>query len=54
MASNKRALVCCTDDQRFRKFVRSVLQDCDRKDDEGSERDDCGSDCFSVSDHDCR
>jgi hypothetical protein len=36
----KRTLVCCTDDQRFREFVRSVLVDCDREDNDGSDIDD--------------
>jgi hypothetical protein len=31
--------------------VRSVLEDCDREDNDGSETDDCECDCFSVSDH---
>lgn len=49
MTSNKRALVCCTDDQRCRAFVRSVLEDCDREGDDGTDMDDRENGCFSVS-----
>jgi hypothetical protein len=52
MASNKMGLVCCTDDQRCHGFVSSVLAGCDREDNDGSDIDDCESDCFCVSDHD--
>jgi len=31
MASNKRDLVCCTDDQRSHKTVRSVLGEYDKE-----------------------
>jgi hypothetical protein len=48
MASNKRALVCCNDDQRFREFVTSVLGDCDREENHGNDKDDGDNDCFSV------
>jgi hypothetical protein len=49
MASNKRALVCCTDDQRSHETVRSVLGECDKQENHGNDRDDC--DRFSVSEH---
>ena len=50
-ASNKRALICCTDDQRSHEFVRGVLRDCDREENHGNDTDDCDNDHFSVSDH---
>jgi hypothetical protein len=28
----KRALICCTEDQRLREFVRNVLEDSDKED----------------------
>jgi len=51
MASNKRALVCCTDDQRSHEIVRSVLGECDKEENHGNDTDDCDGDRFSVSEH---
>jgi hypothetical protein len=38
MASNKRDLVCCTDDQRSHKTVRSVLGEYDKEENHGNEQ----------------
>jgi hypothetical protein len=40
MASNKRSLVSCTDDQSLLTNVRGVQEDSDRKDNDRSDTDD--------------
>ena len=52
MASNIRALVCCTDDQRFHELRWVLSQGYDRQYSDESRTDDRETD-FSVSDHDC-
>jgi hypothetical protein len=49
MASNKRALVCCTDDISH-EFERSVWGECDKEENHGNDTDDCDGDHFSASD----
>jgi len=51
MASNKRALVCCTDDHISHEFVKSVLGERDKEENHGNDTDDYDSDHFSVSEH---
>lgn len=50
MASNKRALVWCTDDISH-EFERSVWGECDKEEKHGNDTDDCDGDHFSVSEH---
>jgi hypothetical protein len=51
MASQVRALVCCTVNHSNLTNVRGVTEDHDREYNDGSDTDDWERDCVSASDH---